>query len=59
LPAAADGRQTRNEIMLAVAKNTPAIVTRIAIRLSVTPAARKPEVTLSVSMIMIATTASK
>jgi hypothetical protein len=49
--------QTRTEIMAAVA--TTAIVTMTAIRLSVTAAAGKPEVTRSVSMIMIATTASK
>jgi hypothetical protein len=50
LLASADGSQTRDEIMTLIAKNTTAILTMSAIRLS--------EITLCVSMIMIATTAS-
>jgi hypothetical protein len=57
-PASADS-QTRNKSMAPVTTNTKTIATMTAVWLLLTAAARKPEITLSVSMIKIATTASK
>jgi hypothetical protein len=57
-PASADS-QTRNKSMAPDPTNTTAIATMTAVRLLLTAAARKPEITLSVSMINMATTASK